>query len=229
MSSKYLVHEAARDNKPLIVQNLLAENPQLAVLKDEDSRTPLHWACTMNNEKMVDIILPFLKKVDLETLADDGGWTPVHIAAATGNQNILDKLMKLDPDYNIDLATGTGTTCLHLAVSKNYYDMVKSLLDTYKCSPRVKDKKSSTPLHRAAAIGSQPIVKMLAGAKVSMNAKDSDGWTPLHHALAEGHGDVGVSLVQLGADAEAESNSGETPAQVANNDSVRKFFEQATK
>lgn len=221
--SEFPLHQAARDDKPLTVEGLLAERPVLAIQKDDDSRTPLHWACTMNNERIIDILLPYIK-IDIDELVDESGWSPLHIAAAVGNQNIVDKLMALKPTPDIDLATSNGTTALHLATSKNHYDLVKKLISQYKCSVRVKDKKGITALHRAAAIGSQPLVKLLVEAKASVNAKDKDGWTPLHHALAEGHGDIGSLLVQLGADAEAETNQGEKAEDVACNESVKKFY-----
>ncbi|GEQ72265.1 hypothetical protein JCM33374_g5952 [Metschnikowia sp. JCM 33374] len=221
----FTIHEAAREDKVLTVQNLVRESPQLAIMKDEDSRTPLHWACTMNNERIIEILLPYVK-VDLDELVDDSGWTPVHIVAALGNLKVLKKFMERDPRPDIDLATNTGATGLHLAVSKNHYDLVSELIHTYKCSVRAKDRKGYTALHRAAAIGSQPLIRMLVEAKANINATDQDGWTPLHHALAEGHGDVGVLLVSLGADPSAETGAGETPADVATDDNVRKFFEK---
>lgn len=223
--SDFPLHQAARENKPLTVEGILAENPKLAISKDDDSRTPLHWACSMNNEQIVLIILPFVK-VDIDELTDDSGWTPLHIAASIGNQTIVDQLMATKPTPDVDLATNNGTTAIHLATSKNHYDLVQKLIDTYKSSVRVKDKKGITPLHRAAAIGSQPLVKMLVAAKANVNAKDSDGWTPLHHALAEGYADVGALLVLLGADVDAESNLGEKAANVACNEGVKKFFLQ---
>lgn len=223
-SESFPVHEAARDNKPLIVEGLLAENGKLAVAKDSDGRTPLHWACAMGNEKIVDLILPHMKNVDLDDLVDEGGWTPVHILCGVGNEQILDKLMAHEPQPDINLATSTGVSGLHIAVSKNHYDLVKKLLHTYKALARVKDSRGQTPLHRAAAVGSAVEVKLLVEAKANVNATEKDGWTALHHALAEGHGDVAVLLVELGADKDAETSGGEKAVDVAP-EGVRKYFE----
>lgn len=223
-SQSFPIHEAARDNKPLIVEGLLAENGKLAVSKDSDGRTPLHWACAMGNEKIVDLVLPHMRNVDLDDLIDDGGWSPIHIVCGIGNEPILDKLMAHEPQPDINLATSTGTTALHIAVSKNHYDLVRKLLIEYKALARVKDRKGQTPLHRAAAVGSAVEVKLLVEAKANVNAAERDGWTPLHHALAEGHGDVGVLLVELGADKDAETGAGEKPVDVASED-VRRYFE----
>lgn len=226
-SQSFPVQEAARDNKPLIVQGLLAENGKLAVSKDSDGRTPLHWACAMGHEKIVDLILPYMKNVDLDDLVDDGGWTPIHILCGVGNDAVLDKLMAHEPQPDINLATSTGVTGLHIAVSKNHYELVKKLLESYKALARVRDSRGQTPLHRAAAVGSGVEVKLLVEAKANLNATEKDGWTPLHHAMAEGHGDVAVLLVELGADKDAETGSGEKPVDVAS-EGVRRYFEERT-
>lgn len=220
----YAIHEAARDNKPQTVSSLLTQDASLAALRDEDDRTALHWACTMNNEPIIEILLPYIRG-DIDDLTDSAGWTPLHILAGIGNRSMFRKLMDHDPRPDVNLPTSTGATCLQLAVSKNHYELVEDLIKIYGCLVRGKDKRGSTALHRAAAIGSQPLLKMLADARAAVNVRDTDGWTPLHHALAEGHGDAGVLLVSLGADPALESNSGQTAVQVACSDQVRQFFE----
>jgi 26S proteasome non-ATPase regulatory subunit 10 len=48
-------------------------------------------------------------------------------------------------------------------------------------SARVKDRRGQLPLHRAAAIGSVPMINVLLGAKSPLNATDIAGYTALHH------------------------------------------------
>jgi 26S proteasome non-ATPase regulatory subunit 10 len=52
----------------------------------------------------------------------------------------------------------------------------------------VRDKRGQYPLHRAAAVGSVPMITLLLKHRSPLNATDSAGQTPLHHAVAEGHG-----------------------------------------
>lgn len=228
MSDKYLVHESVLAKKHLLVENLLLEKPRLSVLQDEDQRTPLHWACSINDEPMVDLILKYLpQNTDLDELVDASGWTPVHITSSIGNVGILNKLMKLDPTPDINLKTNQGTTALHLSISKQRNEMVKELIEIYKCLGRIRDSKSMTPLHRASCIGSIPIILLLVDqAHVNVNAQDSDGWTSLHHAMAEGHGDAAVKLVELGADPLIQNNDGLTAQQVAVDESVLHYFQK---
>ncbi|KAK6455670.1 ankyrin repeat-containing domain protein [Scheffersomyces xylosifermentans] len=231
-TNKYAVHESIREGKNLLVKHLIDENSKLLFLKDEDERTPLHWACSMSNLEIVEYLLkprPGVKEYDIDELQDASEWTPIHITASVGSPSILDLLMNSTSETpDIDLTTGQGTTALHLAISKNHYDLVKKLIIDYKCSCRIKDKKGFTPLHRAASIGSQPIVKLLVEkGKVNVNAKDNEGWTSLHHALAEGHGDVGALLVHLGADPTIVNDEGNKPIQVSVDEKVARFFKQS--
>lgn len=89
---------------------------------------------------------------------------------------------------------------LHLASSKKNISIVQILIEN-KCSARVKDKRGQLPLHRAAAVGSVPILKqLLKEGKSPVNATDIDGYTALHQAIAEGHGLAAILLLQSGAD-----------------------------
>ena len=62
------------------------------------------------------------------------------------------------------------------------------LLIENKASTRVRDRRGQYPIHRAAAVGSDPIVTLLLRNRSPLNATDNEGFTPLHHAIAEGHG-----------------------------------------
>jgi len=73
-----------------------------------------------------------------------------------------------------------GQTALHFAVSKNNLDVTRQLL-AHNASARSKDRRQQLPLHRAAAIGSVPIMKLLVQHKSPLNAQDADGSTALHH------------------------------------------------
>ena len=79
-----------------------------------------------------------------------------------------------------------------------------------KCSARVKDKRGQLPLHRAAAVGSVPIMKtLLEEGKSPVNATDMDGLSALHHAIAEGHGDAAIFLLKAGAEADKRDADGQ--------------------
>lgn len=218
------IHQAVIDNKPLTLEALLEKDPKLAVAKDQDGRTPIHWAVSFDRPELLDMLLK-ATKVDLDDLQDDSGWTPVHISASIDDLDMFKKLVEREPRPDIDNRTGTGQTCLHYAVSKGYNDMVDYLINECHASARIKDKKKQYALHRAAATGSMRLASILIKAKSPLNGQDIYGFTPLHEALSEGHGDLAIYLVKAGADPNIEDLDGQTPAAVALNDKVRKFYE----
>ncbi|EMG49142.1 NAS6 Probable 26S proteasome regulatory subunit p28 [Candida maltosa Xu316] len=207
-SNKHVIQDAINQGNILLAKKLIDEYPNQLYQKDEDGRIPLSIAISSNNSDLVEYILSKTpKNIDIDDYVDDSGFAATHIAASIGNALIFNRLMRLDPTPDVNLKTNIGTTCLHLAISKNHYEIVKELVETYKANARVQDRLGNTPLHRAAAIGSQPIVKLLVEkGKVGVNAKNKDGLTALDEALTEGHGDVAVLLVKLGADPEVNKD-----------------------
>ncbi|GAB0134885.1 hypothetical protein EsDP_00003239 [Epichloe bromicola] len=80
-------------------------------------------------------------------------------------------------------------------------DVARLLLESNRpASTRVRDRRGQYPIHRAAAVGSVPMVKLLLQNRSPLNPTDIEGYTPLHHAVAEGHGDVAITLLKEGAD-----------------------------
>jgi 26S proteasome non-ATPase regulatory subunit 10 len=90
-----------------------------------------------------------------------------------------------------------------------------------KCSARVKDIRGQLPLHRAAAVGSVPIIKaLLEEGKSPVNATDNDGMTALHHAISEGHGDAAILLLKSGAEPEKRDGEGRLAIALVPDDKV---------
>ena len=129
------VHRAVMDGKLMTLTGILAEDPSQALLKDQDERTPLHWACSFQRVDMVKLLLNPSQvdnkagnisestglssgssnnvkpiKIDIDDLQDASGWTPLHIAAAVGNLDIVKLLVERDPAPDVNLQTSTGQT-----------------------------------------------------------------------------------------------------------------------
>lgn len=73
-------------------------------------------------------------------------------------------------------------TALHFCASKNNLDTARKLI-SHKASTRVKDKREQLPLHRAAAVGSVPMVNLLLENRSPLNATDISNYTALHHGM----------------------------------------------
>lgn len=114
----------------------------------------------------------------------------------------------------------TPQNALHFATSKANISTVRTLIAN-KCSARVKDIRGQLPLHRAAAVGSVPILKiLLEEGKSPINATDGDGFTALHHAVSEGHGDAAILLLKAGAEADKRDNEGRLAVDLIPDDKV---------
>jgi len=224
--SKFAIHEAARDGKTTIVESLLNANPKLAERRDDDERLPIHWAISYGHLDIA-ILLSAGKNFDPD-VQDGSGWTPVMIAVSLkeGAEELVDLLLRKDADVNA--RNFSGQSALHFVASKNNLDVARKLLNNKPpASTRVKDKRGQYPIHRAAAVGSVPMVELLLKNKSPLNPTDSDGQTPLHHAIAEGHGDTAVALLKAGAETDVKDKEGHLALQLAPDAQVRKFILQS--
>ncbi|KAK1778266.1 ankyrin repeat-containing domain protein [Copromyces sp. CBS 386.78] len=224
---KFAIHAAARAGKVTVVESLLNANPKLAQRKDDDGRLPIHWACSYNRKEVVELLVN-QKGFDPDA-EDDMGWTPFMIAASVKDSDpIIDLLLSRGAD--IDQTNNQNQTALHFVASKSNIDLARKLLSP-ECKPkpastRVKDKRGQYPLHRAAAIGSVPMINLLLEHKPPINAADSAGYTPLHHAVAEGHGDAAVALLKAGAATDRKDVDGCLALDLAPDKDVRRFIER---
>ncbi|KNG82173.1 proteasome regulatory particle subunit (Nas6) [Aspergillus nomiae NRRL 13137] len=223
--AKFPLHEAAREGKTQVAESLLNANPKLANVKDDDDRLPIHWAVAYNRLPIVELLVA-TKNFDPD-VEDGSGWTPLMIAASLKNAEgdpIVDLLLKKGADVNV--TSNSGQNALHFATSKASLSTVRTLIAN-KCSARVKDKRGQLALHRAAAIGSSPIIKvLLQDGKSPINAADVDGLTALHHAISEGHGEAAITLLKAGAETDKKDVNGTLAIDMAPDTSVRTYIRQ---
>ncbi|KAK6213000.1 hypothetical protein QIS74_09002 [Colletotrichum tabaci] len=183
-----------------------ATEPKLATREDEDGRLPIHWAASSN---CIDIIILLAQYSNFDPDVQDGsGWTPLMIAASLKDGEALVSLL-LQKGADANLKNHNGQNVLHFVASKNNLDVAKTLISQDSpVSTRVRDKRGQYPIHRAAAVGSVPMVMLLVKSKSPLNAVDASGYTALHHAVAEGHGDTAVALLKAGAECDKRDNDG---------------------
>jgi ankyrin repeat protein len=113
-----------------------------------------------------------------------------------------------------------GQTALHFATSKNSLSTARKLI-AGGATTRKKDKRQQLPLHRAAAIGSVPMLKLLLDNKSRLDATDVDGMTALHHSISEGHGDAALFLLKAGIDFTKEDRDGNMALKLVPDEKVR--------
>ena len=83
-----------------------------------------------------------------------------------------------------------GDTLLHLACQHGWLNIVKCLIEVYRCSPNINNLWCQTPLHYACRHGHLNVVQYLISEQ-ECNVTDTidtmHGWTPLHYACKHGH------------------------------------------
>lgn len=130
-----------------------------------------------------------------EELASLGDNLDLNGAAYHGHWRLCQFLIEQGADVNKPLAD-TGETPLHAAISKTdrlTYDLVVKVLLANGADPNIATEpnvetgafmrdcrtKGETPLHRAAAFGSEETIRLLLDAGAKIDAKDANGDSPL--------------------------------------------------
>mmetsp|Transcript_21944 Transcript_21944/g.30208 ORF Transcript_21944/g.30208 Transcript_21944/m.30208 type:complete len:426 (-) Transcript_21944:31-1308(-) len=131
------LHYAADNGNEELIEYLLnhsASLPDYLKLKTKDGDmmsiqdnavgSPLHWAASSNNIKIMQMLLDREVPVDLR---DRNGLTPLHMAASAGHSESVKVL--LEKNANVNLYLQGGATALHLASDFGHVDIVSLLLD----------------------------------------------------------------------------------------------------
>lgn len=227
MSSRPLVAESSQDlfstedtiqqasyagNLPLV--EILRKKGSKIIDRDEDGRTPFHWAVAGNHSHLVRHFFA----VDEENAAaavnaqDDAGWTPLHSAVSSGYVEIASLLLESGADPN----TTTRQKRNPLHYIKGSVDVARVLVS--HCSAEclnARDEVGYTPMCRAATLGHVDVVSALLQAGANINLANDEGNSPLHLACDECFKDMATLLLKAGAREDLKNRAGKTPVQLA--------------
>jgi ankyrin repeat protein len=143
-----------------------------------------------------------------------GGEPALVLAAREGSMRVLQALLSY-PGIDVDArAVTNGNTALMMAAFKGNLPAVQALL----AKGAAVNRDGWTPLHYAAASGSDDITRLLLqrGAKVDAVSPPASGaYTPLMMAAREGHDSTAILLIDSGANPLRENSEGLTAVQLA--------------
>ena len=111
-----------------------------------------------------------------------------------------------------------------IAVCEQRLEMVEDLLRE-GAQVDSRDEKVRTPLHIAAGVGNEDIVRLLSNRGANVDAIDSYGQTPLHFAAINGHERVALLLLDNYADIDARDSQGSSPLYEATNNGHNRVVE----
>jgi uncharacterized protein len=180
------------DGRTDLVFDYLSEG-HAADSKDKDGVSLIRWCAYYGDVSAIRFLLA--NGESLETLGDNFGLSGV---AFHGHWQLCQFLMENGADVN-HADPDTGETPLHAALcttSRLARDLVVKVLLAAGANPNCVTKesvetgafmrdcrtKAETPLHRAAAFGTEETVQLLLDAGAAIDAKDMNGDSPLSWA-----------------------------------------------
>eukprot|EP00752_Nemacystus_decipiens_P001696 g1643.t1 len=191
------LHLSAYEGDANIVRGKLelGEDPNS---RDEDGRTPLHWACAGGHQALVEY-LAGLPGAIIDN-RDEDGLTP--LASAVAANKLLVAAYLLGKGADPKARTVSGQSVLHFHKARP--EIIRLLLPYLTVADvNAQDKWGNTPLHRCICGDSQDhldSLDLLLEAGSRPNTGDNTGSTPLHRATEEGLEGVAQRLIKAGAD-----------------------------
>jgi ankyrin repeat protein len=139
------VHGAAKKGDLSRLRALLEEDPGLVNARDDDGRTPLHWATWGGYTEAAEL----LHKLGAEVNARDRyGSSPFHWAAERDHSETAELLQKLGAEVNA--RDNDGETPLHWAVANGQTKAAELLYKLGAAEANARNNFGATPLHMAA-------------------------------------------------------------------------------
>jgi len=121
------LHEAAAENRPVVVERLVLAGANLNPRVTEGFYTPLHVAAYEGFELIVALLL---REGAAPGLPNAEGITPLHCAARNGHEGIVRLLLNAGAGAGVHAVTARGNTALSLA-EMNGHESISLLLREY--------------------------------------------------------------------------------------------------
>lgn len=178
--------------------------------RDEQGRTPLHYAAEEGRAAAVRALMMFGAKSSAREYAKE--MSPLDLAATRGHAEVVRVMVQLGANVNVRVPH--GRTALHCARGGAVVDALVEAgakIEASKCD-------GTTPLRRAARRADLAAAGALVRHGANVNANDSNGSTPLHYVAGRASRQNSAVLVDMlmrsGADETLVDRRGETPARV---------------
>ncbi|MBI4027589.1 MAG: ankyrin repeat domain-containing protein [Verrucomicrobia bacterium] len=205
------------------VAQLLKSAPHLALVRDTNTWTALHWAAESSQTNTAELLLAHGAEVNARTqwlngpsgtYPKEGGDVPLHFATKHEHTNMVAWL--LAKGANVNAVGLKNETPLHVAVKNGHLDIVEQLL-AKGAKLNLRNDDDCTPLALAVEGGRKKITKLLLSRKADVHETDLYGATLLHRT-----GDKEIMKLLLAMDTEikkadihTKNKSGRTPLDLA--------------
>jgi len=185
------------------IKTLLTQHPELATSNTSYHVSPLLLACYFKKPKSADVILGFLKEINL------------YEASAVGKFDAVAYLVQTNPDA-VNSYAPDGFTPLGLAAFFGHLEVARYLvLKGADVNQPADNGFRVAPIHSSVAGNFTAITKLLIDSGANVNVVQQAGITPLHSAAQNGNLDILIMLLEAGASVDVRMEGGKLPADLA--------------
>jgi len=185
------------------LKNLLTQQPDLATSNTSYNVSPILLACYFKKPQAAELILGYLKEINL------------YEASAVGKFDAVAYLVQTNPDA-VNSYAPDGFTPLGLACFFGNHEVARYLiLKGGDVNQPADNGYRVAPIHSSVAGNFTAITKLLIENGANVNVMQQAGVTPLHSAAQNGNLDILIMLLEAGASVEARMEGGKLPADLA--------------
>ena len=215
---EFALHQAAELGNFPVVQDLVDHQVNVNAV-DQYAWTALHFATREGYDTIASYLIDRGADFTIAGETSVGGdfagyWTPVHLSAWNGRLQIFKLLTSLGADLSARVWIDYGSTPLHLAAEKGYYEIVQELINQ-GVEVDSRNEYAETPLHLSCFEGYYVTSQELINAGANVNVQDDLGYAPLHDACEFNFYDLAEMLLRYGADVNISNHDGLTPLHLA--------------
>ncbi len=187
-------HQAAQAGDLAALRAITEKAPAQVNAKDENGRSPLHWAARGTN---IELLAYLVEKGAKVNALDNNGTAPLHSLSARGNVDGIRLLLAKGADIHIQ--TAEKNTSLHLAAQGGQVEAVRLLVARGADLERVNAYGRSPLVFAARERGGRAVVEALLDLGAKIDAVDKSGDTALALAAWRGSADVVTLLLERNA------------------------------
>ncbi len=151
--------------------------------------TALHLACMSGNKELVSALLD-THQLPLDSMGSRKQ-TPLQVACLSGHKELAIMLIQMGASLQT-----REDSALPYACSSGNVELVKELIDTFKCQIEERVNYKMTALEAACNAGQINVVEFLLERGASLTNNNAHGQTPLHHACESGNTELVARLIE---------------------------------